>query len=118
MATKTREDLVLGTLEKLGVLATGQNPDVEETARVDGRLPGLIEEFAAREIVYVPDLEHVPLPWFESLTSMIAYECRDSFGVTGDDGQMLKDKNDEAITKLRIMLRGRPTYQTLRSDFV
>lgn len=118
MATKTRADLVLEVLGNLGVLAAGQTAATEDTDRVDDKLPSLIAEFAGREIVYVPNLEQIPLPWFTALAAMVAYECRDAFGVTGEDAQMLQQKNDDSIVKFRIMLRGRPTYQTLQGQYM
>lgn len=118
MATRTRADLVLEVLDKLGVLAAGQTPAIEDTDRVNDKLPSLIAEFAGREIVYVPNLEQIPLPWFTSIAAMVAFECRDSFGVVGEDAAMLQQKNDESIVKLRIMLRGRPTYATLQGSYM
>lgn len=118
MTTRTRTDLVLEVLDSLGVLAAGQTAGPEETSKVNDKLPSLIAEFAAREIVFVPDLEQIPLPWFSSVAAMVSYECRDSFGVTGDDAEKLRQKNDEAILKFRTMLRGRPTYQTLRNEYM
>lgn len=115
MATKTRADLVVKVLEKLQIVPEGQTPEVEDTARVDRNLPPVLRELAAREIIYVPDIENIPEEWFLSLASVAAYELRSEFGVTGEFEVTLKNASDEGIGKLYVMRRGRPTYEPLKT---
>jgi len=112
---RTQADLIAKILEKLNVVPEGQAPEVEDSARVARNLPSLIEELAAREIVYVPDLENIPDPWFLSLASISAYELRNEFGVTGEFEATLQRGNVEAILKLKEMTRGRPTFEPLKT---
>lgn len=115
MTTRTRADLVVKILEKLGVVPEGQAPEIEDTARVNRNLPALFAELAGREIVYVPDIENIPEFWFLSLAQIGAYELRNEFGVTGEFELALKVANQEGIDKIKVMTRGRPTYESLRT---
>ena len=115
MGTRTQADLTQKILENLQVVPEGQAPEVEDTARINRNLPTLINELAAREIVYVPDITNIPDQWFLSLGKICAYELRNEFGVTGEFEASLKLNNDEAIGNLKVMLRGRPTYEPLRT---
>lgn len=117
MATRTRVDLVIKILEKLGVLPEGQTPAVEDTVRVDKNLPSLMAEFAGREIVYVSDLDNIPEAWFLALADMGAWELRSEFGVTGELLATLQGGNDSAIMKLKTMLRGRPTFEPQQANY-
>lgn len=115
MATRSRADLIEKILEKLGVLPEGMQPEVEDSARIDRNLPSLINELAAREIVYVADLENIPDAWFLSLAQICAYEMRNEFGVSGDFEGMLRAGAAEGQDKIKVMTRGRPTYEPLKT---
>lgn len=115
MGTRTQSDLVAKILEKLNVVPEGQAPEVEDTARVMRNLPSLLTELAAREIVYVADIENIPDEWFLSLAKICAYELRNEFGVTGDFEKALMNANMEGIANIKVMTRGRPTYEPLKA---
>lgn len=115
MGTRTESDLITKILEKLAVVPEGQAPEVEDTARVEANLPSLMNELAGREIVYVPDLTAIPDEWFLSLAKICAYELRNEFGVTGEAAMELSKANDEGILNLKVMTRGKPTYEPLRT---
>lgn len=115
MTTRTRADLVVKILEKLGVVPEGQAPEVEDSARVDRNLPALMQQLAASEIIYVADLTAIPEPWFLSLAKVGAYELRNEFGVTGEFEVTLKNAYDEGVHMLKVMTRGRPTYEPLKT---
>lgn len=115
---RTRTDLVLKIIEKLGVLPDGQAPAYEETVKVDKNLESLMSELAGREIAYVPDLSRVPGAWFLSLADIAAYELRNEFGIAGEDEIRLEKANAGAIIKLKAMTRGRPTYQPMPVGYI
>lgn len=115
--SRSRSDLVLEILDALGVLPSGQTAQAEDVQRIDEVLPSLMATFAGTEIVYIADLEAIPDADFRPLAEMCAYECREKFGVTGDEAKMLKDKSDEAVAKIKIIHRGRPTYQRSQSEY-
>lgn len=117
-STRTRNDLILKILEKLGVAATGQDPEIEDTARVDGSLDSVVAELGPREIVDIPYLDEIPPEYFLSLASICAYELRDEFGVLGEALVDLQRKNDEAITKFQVMTRNRPTGEPQRTSYI
>lgn len=114
---RTKSDLVNQVLENLGVLAVGQTAEVENTSRVDARISGILSTLRAREVFYLGDADNIPDEAFEPLSNVVSWECRSMFGVTGDELVPLKQANDDAIAGLKIMSRGRPTYQPLRTEF-
>lgn len=114
MSTRTRADLVNKIIEKLGIVPEGMTPEVEDYGRVDRNLPSVLDELAAREILYVPDITSIPGEWFLSLSQICAWELRNEFGVTGDFEVTLEKANADAITKIKVMTRGRPTYEPLK----
>lgn len=115
MSFRTQADLVQKILEKLAIVPEGVSANVEDTARVSANLPSLIEELAARQIVYVPDLSNIPGAWFLSLAKVCAYELRDEFGVAGDALASLAAANSEGIGNLKAMTYGRPTFEPMRT---
>ncbi len=118
MATpRTRSDLVVKVLEKLGVVPEGQAPEIEDTARVDRNLPSVQAQLAGQEIVYLTDLNAIPEQWFLALSQVCAYELRNEFGVTGEFEMTLKNGYDEGVRKLKVMNRGRPTYEPQRAQY-
>lgn len=116
-STRTRTDLILKILEKLGVAATGQPPEVEDVARVDNNLDSVVAELPAREIVDIPDLNEIAPEYFMSLASICAYELRDEFGVMGEALADLLKKNDEAIAKFQVMTRVKPSGEPLITSY-
>lgn len=117
MSFRTLSDLVLETLEKLGVVPDGQTPGIEDTARVTEAIPSILEELAGREIVFVPDADNIPGAWFMPLANICAYECIEKFGIIGDEATTLERRNDAAIIKLKSILRGRPTGESMRTHY-
>lgn len=115
MATRTQADLVTKILEKLTIVPEGQEPEIEDTARVQVNLPAVLSSLAAREIVYVSDANNIPDQWFMDLAKICAYEMRDEFGVTGELLGALKLASDEGVSNIKVMTRGRPTYETLKT---
>lgn len=117
-STRSRNELILKILEKLGVAANGQDPEIEDTARVDANLDSVVAELGPREIVDIPDLSEIPTEYFLSLASICAYELRDEFGVIGEALIDLEKKNNEAIDKFQVMTRNRPTGEPLKASYI
>jgi len=125
-AFKTSADLIAQTLRNLGVLAPGQDIDVEDTSVVQALLDPVVRKLAALEIVAVTDVDNIPGEWFADLADILAGECATSFGSTPDDFVKLVNKGlggaggipvgaGTAAMSLKIMTRNRPTYETLRT---
>ena len=117
-STRTRNDLILKILEKLGVAENGQSPEIEDTARVDANLDSVVAELGPRDIIEIGDLGEIPPEYFLSLASICAYELRDEFGVTGEALVDLEKKNTESILKLQTMMRNRPTGAPLVVSYI
>jgi hypothetical protein len=120
-AYRTQTDLVLEALAKLGVLASGQNPDVEDVQYVTEMLDGLFRMLAGLDIVYIPDPNNIPGAYFLPLADIVAGECSSKFGSNPDDfarntqlGLGVPPGSGAAAMKLKQISRGRPTFEPLR----
>jgi hypothetical protein len=122
---RSSADLVSEALSNLGVLSAGNPIDVEDFNWVNEKLDAIFRELAGLEIAYVPDPDNIPGAWFAPLSDIVAGECASKFGLVG---QELMDKKNlglggagqvpigagTAAMALKIMTRGRPTYEPLR----
>lgn len=115
MGVRTEADLITQILVNLDVVPEGQAAEQDDIARVQSNLQSIIDELAALELLYVPDLQNIPSEWFMSLADVCAYELRKVFGVTGEFAAELKLANDQAVGKIQTMTRGRPTYEPQRT---
>jgi Tfp pilus assembly protein PilW len=113
MATKTRNDLVNQALRNLGVLAAGQTADAEDFQAADGHVDQVIASLSARDIVTVDDDD-----WFDPLAVLVADDAAMEFGLPGVPASS-SDPNPvlDAENRLRLMVRGRPTYEPLKVDY-
>ncbi len=122
---RSSSDLVLEALKNLGVLAAGQGVDVDDFNYVNEKLDPTFRLLAGLEIVFVADPNNIPGAWFSALADIVAGECATKFGLVG---QEFVDKVNKGIggagavpigagtaaMALKIMGRGRPTYEPLR----
>lgn len=122
---RSSSDLVTEALANLGVLAAGQPVDPEDFNYVNEKLDPIWRKLAGLEIVYVSDADNIPGAWFADLADIVAGECASKFGLVG---QEYIDKVNRglggaggveigagtAAKSLKIMGRGRPTYEILR----
>lgn len=122
---RTSADLILEALANLGVLSAGQSVDPEDFSWVNEKLDPIFRQLAALEVVFVADPANIPAAWFASLADIVAGECASKFGLVG---QELTDKVNRglggagqvaigagtAAQSLKIISRGRPTYEPLR----
>lgn len=115
---KTASDLVQKVLGNLGIVAAGQDPSPEDTAKVANNLDAIFALLAAREIVQVPDTNSIPLAWFLPLAACAAFELIEEFGIVGEEAAVLEKKSIVAEARLKVMLRGRPTYEALKADWL
>lgn len=122
---RSSSDLVLETLKNLGVLSVGNPVDPEDFNYVNEKLDPTFRLIGGLEIVYVADPDNIPAAWFSPLADIVTGECASKFGLVG---QEFVDKVNKglggqagveigagtAAKALKIMLRGRPTYQPQR----
>ncbi len=125
---RTSTDLINEALANLGVLSPGQPTDPEDFSFVQEKLDSIFRKLAGLEIVYVADPNNIPGAWFSDLADIVAGECATKFGSTPEDLLALTNKGlggagnvpigaGTAAQSLKIMLRGRPTYEVLQTDF-
>lgn len=122
---RSSADLVTEVLANLGVLSAGNPIDPEDFNYVNEKLDPIYRKLGGLEIVYVPDPNNIPGAWFADLADIVAGECASKFGLVG---QEFADKVNKglggaagveigagtAAKSLKIMTRGRPTYEVLR----
>jgi hypothetical protein len=122
---RTSTDLVTEALANLGVLAAGQPIDVEDFSWIQEKLDSIFRKLAGLEICYVPDPGNIPGAWFSDLADIVAGECASKFGLVDPEFTAKVNKGlggagpvpigaGTAAMSLKIMSRGRPTYEPLR----
>lgn len=123
-AYQTQQDLVVQVLANLGVLAAGQAIDPEDNAYVVNNLDSIFRKLAALEIVYVPDANNIPGPYFRDLSFIVAGELAEIFGLPPDDiamriktGLGSPPGSGTAAMSLKQLTRGKPTYEPLRIQY-
>lgn len=122
---RNSSDLVLEALKNLGVLSVGNPVDPEDFNYVNEKLDSIFRKVAAIEICYVPDPDNIPGAMFADLADIVAGECATKFGYNGEQYVTFVNKGlggaagveigaGTAAKSLKIMQRGRPTYEALR----
>ncbi|EJN14752.1 hypothetical protein PMI42_01726 [Bradyrhizobium sp. YR681] len=116
---------MLAVLKRTNVLAVGQAVDPEDFAIVNDNLESVFRKIAGLEIVYVADRDNIPAAWFSDLVDIFSGECGSDLGISGQDLVDLINKGlggppqtevgaGAAAKSLKIICRGKPTYETFR----
>lgn len=124
-AYRSSSDLVLEVLKRTNVLALGQAVDPEDFSLVNDGLESVFRKLAGLEIVYVGDRDNIPAEWFTDLADIVAGESASNLGIGGRDLIDLINKGlggppeteigaGGAAKSLKIICRGKPTYETFR----
>jgi hypothetical protein len=122
---RSSADLVTEALSNLGVLAAGQPIDPEDFNWVNEKLDSIYRKIAGLEIIYISDANNIPGAWFSDLADIVAGECASKFGLVGQEFMDKVNKGlggagsvpigaGTAAMSLKIMTRGRPTYEVMR----
>lgn len=93
--TKTRAALVGMAADELGLTSDGATLEAETSNKIDGRLDGLLGELAAREVVYIPNDDEIPIEVSGPLAELLANECAGAFGQprkTEAERMMIEDR--------------------------
>jgi len=125
---RTADELVTEALAVLGVLEAGQAVDPEDFDWINSKLDSIFRKLAALEIVSIPDPQNIPGAFFDDLVNIVAGSCAAKFGATPDDYVTLVNAGlggagnvpvgaGTAAMSLKIMTRGRPTYETLQTHY-
>lgn len=122
---RSSADLVTEALANLGVLSAGNPIDVEDFNWVNEKLDPIFRMIAALEIAYVSDPSNINGEWFAPLADIVAGECASKFGLVGQEFMDKVNKGlggagnveigaGTAAKALKIITRGRPTYEPHR----
>lgn len=110
--SRTRVDLVTEALDNLGVTIVGQDPSAEDTAKVDGKVDGLLADLRVRGILYVGDADAIEDEHFDSLGILLANRCAAAFGGGRD-----RDVDRAEEQKLRLLNPRPGGYDILATDY-
>lgn len=122
---RSSADLITEALANMGVLSAGNPIDPEDFNYVNEKLDPIFRKLAGLEIVFVSDPGNIPGSWFSDLADIVAGECATKFGIKGEEYVTLLNKGlggamgveigaGTAAKSLKIMGRGRPTYEPQR----
>lgn len=124
---RTSSDLVLGALGELGITGAGQSVSPEDFAEINNDIDGIFRKLAGLEIVYVGDPNNIPGEWFMDLVLIVAGEKASRFGAVGQELDTFINRGlggsgavpvgaGSAVQSLKIIQRGRPTGEPLRTE--
>lgn len=91
--TKSREQLVNRALQKLKVVAAGQQPSAEDAQVVNDMVEPTLAKLSAKSIYAYGDPDQIEDECFEDLATVLAQTCAEDFGVSGDDGKRMRAEN-------------------------
>ena len=116
---------MLEVLSRAGVVSIGQAVDVEDFQTVQKNLDSIVRKIAGLEICFVADIDNIPGAWFSDLVDIVLGECAKDIGLS--DGEYVAAVNKglggippvevgagSAAQSLKIITRGRPTFEPLR----
>jgi hypothetical protein len=122
-AYRTQTDLILQALKNLGVLSAGNAADPEDEEFVRENVDPMIRTLASLDICYIGDPDNISGELFLPLAAVLADMCASKFGSTAEDQAALNAKGlgtppgtGAGALMLRQINRGRPTYETLRTQ--
>lgn len=115
--SRTRADLVSKALDVLGISAIGQTVDADTAKIIDDDLDTVLKSLAARELVYIPNPDAVPDEIFVQTAILLADSNKQNFGLQADELAKLAEQVAGAESQIREIVRGRPTYERLRSEY-
>lgn len=109
---KTQADLVVKALAILGVLEANQAPSAEDEQTMNGYVTSTVEMLSSESIVDISDLTDIDASLFVPLAKVLAENAASEFGRDANEGTIMSAKN-----QIRLIVRNRPTYETLSSSY-
>jgi len=103
-------------LGELGVTTIGQEPENDDLLRIEGYVSPLLSTLAAQEIIYVGDREQIPDSVYLQLAVLLAHAAQTEFSVSEEEAQKLEVRKMTAVSEIRSIMRGKPTYQPFRME--
>lgn len=116
---KTQRDVFNRALTLLGVVGTGQTPEVEDWQVCRDAWRGMLFELRALEVINLLThptdemLEEIPEEAFNAMAYLLASEIAPSFGVPAANLQ----QRDELILRLRRIVADPPGYYPQQANF-
>lgn len=85
---------------------------------IDRNLDQILANLAALEVVYLVDVTAIPDEWFTLLAAIVADQCRNKFELDLPTLQKVAADGAQALSDLRTLTRGRPSFNTLRTCYM
>lgn len=85
---------------------------------IDRNLDQILALLASKDIVYLVDVTAIPDEWFMGLAAIVALQVMNKFELDAATVQKVASEGANAYADLREITRGRPTYLTLRSQYM
>jgi hypothetical protein len=124
---RTSSDLITLVLQRTGLLSSGSPQDNDDTTNVQSQLDPIFRKLAALEIVFIADPDNIPGAFLSDLADIVAGECASALGIGdgelpglvnkglgGAAGTQVEIGAGTAAKSLKIMTRGKPTYEIQR----
>ena len=112
MATRTRADLVNQALANLGVTDPNEIASAEDYKAVDDHFDTAMAQLSGEDIFTLADEDDIPLELFGPLADYLAEDAASDFGRAANPQTVAL-----AVSKIRIITRNRPSYQTLATEY-
>lgn len=85
---------------------------------IDRNLDQILANLAALDVVYLVDVSSIPDEWFTLLAAIVADQCRNKFELDLPTLQKVAADGAQALSDLRTLTRGRPSFNTNRNCYM
>ncbi len=109
---KSREQLITRTLQKLKVLAAGQQPSAEDAQVVRDEIPAVLSDLSKRRVYTVGDPDQIEDEAYVHLADILAVSLAGDFGVEQDESKRLL-----AEGRLRMLMAETLSGQAQQTDY-
>lgn len=110
--SRTRTELKVKALDKLGVSQAGQDPSAEDVAVIEGYVDPVLDMLAREKVVYVNDRNAIDNEFFLPIATILANAAANDFGGAYDEGVDEREKR-----KLRILQPRPGGYPVQQVDY-
>lgn len=90
---KTRQDLIVATLDLLNATQAGQDPEPEDVTKIDSVINGKLDELNELGIIYFGDRQNFEDKFIDPLSIIIANTAAPSFGQPRNPVSLLEAEN-------------------------
>lgn len=112
MSTLTQAQFVELVADKLQISSVGQTLSTEDSEKIVANIPAVLDELAARRVVYVGDDNAIDSAIADPLAEIVKDQCARAFGLQGDPQMRAVHER-----RLYAIAAGQPTYAVLEGHY-